>query len=137
MTDDATDDTSVLQPPHWPRPRGYANGVKARGSVIVTAGQVGWNERGEFAEGLVGQVAQTLANVASVLKAGGAGPEHLVRLTWYVTDVAEYRARQGEIGRAYRDVIGRHYPAMAVVEVSGLVEPEALVEIEAMAVIPD
>jgi enamine deaminase RidA (YjgF/YER057c/UK114 family) len=105
--------------------------------VIVTAGQVGWNERGEFAEGLVGQVAQTLANVASVLKAGGAGPEHLVRLTWYVTDVAEYRARQGEIGRVYRDIIGRHYPAMAVVEVSGLVEPEALVEIEAMAVIPD
>jgi enamine deaminase RidA (YjgF/YER057c/UK114 family) len=137
MTDDATDDTGVLQPPHWPRPRGYANGVKARGSVIVTAGQVGWNERGEFAEGLVGQVAQTLANVASVLKAGGAGPEHLVRLTWYVTDVAEYRARQAEIGRAYRDVIGRHYPAMAVVEVSGLVEPEALVEIEAMAVVPD
>jgi enamine deaminase RidA (YjgF/YER057c/UK114 family) len=132
-----TDDTGVLQPPHWPRPRGYANGVKARGSVIVTAGQVGWNERGEFAEGLVGQVAQTLANVASVLKAGGAGPEHLVRLTWYVTDVAEYRARQAEIGRAYRDIIGRHYPAMAVVEVSGLVEPEALVEIEAMAVIPD
>jgi enamine deaminase RidA (YjgF/YER057c/UK114 family) len=132
-----TDDTGVLQPPHWPRPRGYANGVKARGSVIVTAGQVGWNERGEFAEGLVGQVAQTLANVASVLKAGGAGPEHLVRLTWYVTDVADYRARQAEIGRAYRDVIGRHYPAMAVVEVSGLVEPEALVEIEAMAVVPD
>jgi enamine deaminase RidA (YjgF/YER057c/UK114 family) len=132
-----TDDASVLQPPHWPRPRGYANGVKARGSVIVTAGQVGWNERGEFAEGLVGQVAQTLANVASVLKAGGAGPEHLVRLTWYVTDVADYRARQAEIGRAYRDVIGRHYPAMAVVEVSGLVEPEALVEIEAMAVVPD
>ena len=132
MTDDR-----MLQPPGWPRPRGYANGVKARGSVIVTAGQVGWNESGEFADGLVAQVAQTLANVASVLAAGGAGPEHLVRLTWYVTDVAEYRARQAEIGRAYRDVIGRNYPAMAVVEVSGLVESEALVEIEAMAVVPD
>jgi enamine deaminase RidA (YjgF/YER057c/UK114 family) len=130
-------DDRVLQPPGWPPPRGYANGVKARGSVIVTAGQVGWKESGEFADGLVAQVAQTLANVASVLKAGGAGPEHLVRLIWYVTDVAEYRARQAEIGRAYRDVIGRHYPAMAVVEVSGLVESEALVEIEAMAVVPD
>jgi enamine deaminase RidA (YjgF/YER057c/UK114 family) len=130
-------DHCILQPPDWPRARGYANGVKARGSLIVTAGQVGWNERGEFADGLVGQVAQTLANIASVLKAGGAGPEHLVRLTWYVTDVAEYRLRQGEIGKVYRDVIGRHFPAMAVVEVSALVEPEALVEIEAMAVVPD
>ena len=129
--------SEVLQPPHWPRARGYANGVKARGSVIVTAGQVGWNEKGEFADGLVAQVAQTLSNIASVLEAGGAGPEHLVRLTWYVTDVADYRARQSEIGKAYRDIIGRHFPAMAVVEVTGLVEPDALVEIEAMAVVPD
>lgn len=127
----------LLQPPHWPRAKGYANGVKARGSVIVTAGQVGWNDKGEFADGLVAQVGQTLANIAGVLKAGGAGPEHLVRLTWYVTDVADYRARQAEIGKVYREVIGRHFPAMAVVEVSGLVEPEALVEIEAMAVVPD
>jgi enamine deaminase RidA (YjgF/YER057c/UK114 family) len=102
-------DHRVLQPPGWPRPRGYANGVKARGSVIVTAGQVGWNERGEFADGLVAQVSQTLVNVASVLAAGGAGPEHLVRLTWYVTDVAEYRASQAEIGRAYRG----HRPALS------------------------
>jgi enamine deaminase RidA (YjgF/YER057c/UK114 family) len=130
-------DAHTLQPPHWPRARGYANGIKARGSVIVTAGHVGWNEHGEFANGLVGQVAQTLANIVSVLEAGGAGPEHLVRLTWYVTDIAEYRARQAEIGKAYREVIGRHFPAMAVVEVSALVEPEALVEIEAMAVVPD
>jgi enamine deaminase RidA (YjgF/YER057c/UK114 family) len=129
--------SEVLQPPQWPRARGYANGVKARGSVIVTAGHVGWNEKGEFADGLVAQVAQTLANIASVLEAGGAGPEHLVRLTWYVTDVADYRARQAEIGKVYREVIGRHFPAMAVVEVSALVEPEALVEIEAMAVLPD
>jgi enamine deaminase RidA (YjgF/YER057c/UK114 family) len=127
----------LLQPPHWPRAKGYANGVKARGSVIVTAGHVGWNEKGEFADGLVAQVAQTLSNIASVLEAGGAGPEHLVRLTWYVTDVADYRARQAEIGKVYREVIGRHFPAMAVVEVSALVEPEALVEIEAMAVLPD
>jgi enamine deaminase RidA (YjgF/YER057c/UK114 family) len=130
-------DDRVLQPADWPRPRGYANGIKARGAVIVTAGQVGWNEKAEFADGLVGQVAQTLLNVASVLAAGGAGPEHLVRLTWYVTDVAEYRARQAEIGKVYRDIVGRHFPAMAVVEVSALVEPEALVEIEAMAVVPD
>jgi len=130
-------DHRVLQPPDWPRARGYANGVKARGSLIVTAGQVGWNERGEFADGLVRQVAQTLRNIATVLKAGGAGPEHLVRLTWYVTDVAEYRARQAEIGKVYREVIGRHFPAMAVVEVTALVEPEALVEIEAMAMVPD
>jgi enamine deaminase RidA (YjgF/YER057c/UK114 family) len=127
----------VLQPPNWPRARGYSNGVKARGSLIVTAGHVGWNEKGEFAEGLVAQVAQALANIASVLKAGGAGPEHLVRLTWYVTDVADYRARQAEIGKAYRSAIGRHFPAMAVVEVTALVEPEALVEIEATAVVPD
>ena len=130
-------DHRVLEPPGWPRPRGYANGVRARGSVIVTAGQVGWDERGEFADGLVAQVSQALVNVASVLAAGGAGPEHLVRLTWYVTDVAEYRARQADIGRVYRSVIGRHYPAMAVVEVSALVEPKALVEIEAMAMVPD
>jgi enamine deaminase RidA (YjgF/YER057c/UK114 family) len=129
--------SEVLQPPHWPRAKGYANGVKARGAVIVTAGQVGWNEKGAFADGLVAQVAQTLSNIASVLKAGGAGPEHLVRLTWYVTDVADYRARQAEIGKVYREVIGRHFPAMAVVEVSALVEPEALVEIEAMAILPD
>jgi enamine deaminase RidA (YjgF/YER057c/UK114 family) len=127
----------VLQPPHWPRAKGYANGIKARGSVIVTAGHVGWNQRAEFADGLVAQVAQALSNIVSVLEAGGAGPEHLVRLTWYVTDVADYRARQAEIGKAYREVIGRHFPAMAVVEVRGLVEPEALVEIEAMAVVPD
>jgi enamine deaminase RidA (YjgF/YER057c/UK114 family) len=130
-------DHRVLEPPGWSRPRGYANGVRARGSVIVTAGQVGWDERGEFADGLVAQVSQALVNVASVLGAGGAGPEHLVRLTWYVTDVAEYRARQADIGRVYRSVIGRHYPAMAVVEVSALVEPKALVEIEAMAMVPD
>ena len=127
----------ILQPPNWPRPRGYANGVKARGSLIVTAGQIGWNENAEFADGLVAQVGQALANITSVLKAGGAGPEHLVRLTWYVTDIADYRARQAEIGKVYRDVIGRNFPAMAVVEVSALVEPEALVEIEAMAVVPD
>jgi enamine deaminase RidA (YjgF/YER057c/UK114 family) len=129
--------SEVLQPPHWPRAKGYANGVKARGSVIVTAGHVGWDEKGEFADGLVAQVAQALSNIASVLEAGGARPEHLVRLTWYVTDVADYRARQTEIGKVYREVIGRHFPAMAVVEVSALVEPEALVEIEAMAVLPD
>lgn len=112
-------------------------GARARGTIIVTAGQVGWNELGELAPDLTGQVAQSLRNIVSVLKAGGAGPEHLVRLTWYVTDVAEYRASLADIGRVYREIIGRHYPAMAVIEIKGLVEPLARVEIEATAVVPD
>ena len=128
----------ALQPPGWPRPRGYANGIEAIGRLVFVAGQIGWDATGSFPSGdLAGQVRQTLANVVAVLAEAGAGPEHVVRLTWYVTDRDEYVASLKEIGDAYRDVMGRHFPAMAVVAVSGLVEPSAKVEIEATAVVPD
>jgi enamine deaminase RidA (YjgF/YER057c/UK114 family) len=126
----------VLQPDGWAAPRGYANGVAAEGRTVFVAGQVGWNARGEFeSDDLVGQVEQALANVVAVLDAGGAGPEHLVRMTWYVTDKAAYVARRRDIGEAYRRVIGRHFPAMTLVVVAGLLEDRALVEIEATAVL--
>jgi enamine deaminase RidA (YjgF/YER057c/UK114 family) len=126
----------ALQPPGWPRPRGYANGVAASGELVFVAGMIGWDETGAFAAGLAGQVRQALANVVAVLAEAGAEPSHVVRLTWYVTSRAEYLAAQAEIGAAYREVMGRHFPAMAVVEVSALVEERALVEIEATAVLP-
>jgi enamine deaminase RidA (YjgF/YER057c/UK114 family) len=126
----------VLQPDGWAAPRGYANGVAAEGRTVFVAGQVGWNARGEFeSDDLVRQVEQALANVVAVLGAGGAGPEHLVRMTWYVTDKAAYVARRKDIGEAYRRVIGRHFPAMTLVVVAGLLEDRALVEIEATAVL--
>jgi enamine deaminase RidA (YjgF/YER057c/UK114 family) len=126
-----------LQPDGWTPPGGYANGVAAEGRTIFVAGQVGWNARGVFeTDDLVGQVEQALTNIVSVLRAGGAGPEHLVRLTWYVTDKADYLARRPEIGEAYRRVIGRHFPAMTLVVVAALLEDRALVEIEATAVLP-
>jgi len=128
----------ALNPPGWPRPRGYANGISARGRTIVTAGVVGWNEREEFvAEDLVGQFRQVLVNTLAILAEDGAGPEHIVRMTWYVTDMADYRARLKEIGAVYRDLIGRHFPAMAAFGVTALVEPKATIEIETMAVVPD
>jgi enamine deaminase RidA (YjgF/YER057c/UK114 family) len=128
----------ALQPPGWPRPRGYANGIEASGRLVFTAGQIGWNETGSLAApDLAGQVRQTLANVVAVLAEAGAGPEHVVRLTWYVTSREEYLGALKEIGAAYREVMGRHYPAMAVVVVAGLVEAEAKVEIEATAVVPE
>ena len=128
----------ILQPAGWPRPRGYANGVVARGQQIYTAGLVGWDASGRFpAGGLAAQVKQTLQNIVAVLAEANARPEHLVRLTWYVTNRREYIAELPAIGEAYREVIGKHFPAMAVVEVSSLVECEAKVEIEAIAVIPD
>jgi enamine deaminase RidA (YjgF/YER057c/UK114 family) len=129
--------SEVLQPPGWPRPVGYANGVAARGRLVFVAGQVGWDTTGAFADGLVAQVRQALENVVAVLRAGGAEPHHLVRLTWYVLDREAYRAARAEIGRVYRDVIGPAYPAMALVQVAGLLEDRALVEIEATAVVPD
>lgn len=128
----------LLQPPGWVRPRGYAYGVVARGTWVFVAGMVGWNARGEFDhKDFVGQARRALQNIVEVLREAGARPEHLVRLTWYVTDKEEYLSALEDLGRAYREVIGRHYPAMSVVEVQGLVEPGAKVEIEATAVIPD
>ncbi|MCY3606603.1 MAG: RidA family protein [Gammaproteobacteria bacterium] len=127
----------ILQPPGWPRPKGYANGVSARGRLVFTAGQIGWDTQGDFPDTLAGQVELALANVVAVLAEAGAGPEHLVRLTWFIIDRRAYLDAQSEIGAAYRKVLGRHYPAMSLVEVSALVESKALVEIEATAVIPD
>ena len=128
----------TLLPPGWPRPRGYANGVSARGRTIFTAGVVGWDAEEKFAaDDLAGQFRQVLTNIVAILATDGAGPEHIVRMTCYVTDVAEYRASLDGIGAAWREVIGRHFPAMAVVAVSGLVERQARIEIEATAVVPE
>ena len=127
----------ILQPPGWPRPKGYACGVSAEGTAVFVSGQIGWDENGRFtAHDIAGQVRQALANVTAVLAEAGARPEHVVRLTWYVTDKREYLAAQRKIGEAYRDVMGRHFPAMSVVAVAALVEDDAKVEIEATAVIP-
>jgi enamine deaminase RidA (YjgF/YER057c/UK114 family) len=126
----------VLQPPGWPRPRGYANGIATEGRMVFVAGQIGWDEEQRFEAGLAAQVRRTLANVLAVLAEAGGGPEHVARLTWYVTDREAYLRELEPIGAAYRELMGRHYPAMAVVVVAGLIEPEALVEIEATAVLP-
>ena len=126
----------TLQPPGWPRPHGYANGMSAKGRVIVTGGMIGCDVMENVADGFVAQVRLALSNIRAVLAEGGAGPEHIVRLTWYVVDMNEYRTSRRELGRAYRDVIGAHYPAMAVVGVKELFEPKARVEIEATAVVP-
>jgi enamine deaminase RidA (YjgF/YER057c/UK114 family) len=127
---------SVLQPPGWPQPRGFAYGVRARGDVIFVGGMIGQDKEGRFAEGFVAQAKQTLANIAAVLAEAGASPQHIVRLTWYVRDMDEYLADLKALGAAYREIMGRHFPAMAVVEVSRLVEAEAQLEIEATAVLP-
>ncbi|MFL5235803.1 MAG: RidA family protein [Microvirga sp.] len=127
---------TVLQPAGWPAPRGYANGMMADGRILVTGGVVGWDVAGNFPDGFVAQVRQTLLNIRAILAEGGAEPHHLVRLTWYVLDVDEYVASLRELGRAYREIVGAHYPAMAVVQVVRLVEKAARVEIEATAVVP-
>lgn len=127
---------TVLQPPGWPRPKGYANGMAAEGRVLFTAGCVGWDTDGRFPDGLVPQIAQALRNVLAVLAEAGAGPQHVTRLTWYVTDMPAYRACGRDLGAVWREIMGRHFPAMAVVGVAELVEPAALVEIEATAVVP-
>jgi enamine deaminase RidA (YjgF/YER057c/UK114 family) len=127
----------VLQPPGWPQPRGYANGIAAQGTVVVTGGVVGWDEREVFPAGFLPQVRQALLNIRAILEAGGAGPEHLVRLTWYVTDIDAYRSSLKELGPVYREVLGKNFPAMALVQVVSLVEPAAMVEIEATAVVPE
>jgi enamine deaminase RidA (YjgF/YER057c/UK114 family) len=128
----------ALLPPGWPRPKGYSNGISASGRLIVTAGVVGWDEQEKFVSGtLAGQFAQALRNIVAILAEDGAGAEHIVRMTCYVTDIDAYRASLGEIGAAWKAIVGKHYPAMALVAVSSLVEPQALVEIEATAVVPE
>jgi enamine deaminase RidA (YjgF/YER057c/UK114 family) len=126
----------ILQPPSWPRSKGYANGIRARGDMVFVSGMVGWDDKGCFATGFVAQTRQALENVVAVLAQGGALPAHIVRLTWYVVDIAEYRHAQSELGAVYRAVIGNHFPTMALVAVSDLVEPQARLEIEATAIIP-
>ena len=127
----------VLQPPGWTTPKGYSNGIAARGTLIVVGGQIGWNAQQQFeSDDFVAQARTALANVVAVLAEAGARPEHIVRMTWYVTDKREYIASYRALGAAYRDVIGRHFPAMTAVEVKSLIEDRAKVEIEATAVIP-
>jgi enamine deaminase RidA (YjgF/YER057c/UK114 family) len=128
----------ILQPPDWAPARGYANGVAARGTLVFVAGQIGWDGRQRFVSNdFVAQARQALANVVAVLREAGAAPEHIVRMTWYVVDRDEYVASYPGLGTAYREIVGRHFPAMTAVEVSRLVEPQARVEIEATAVVPD
>jgi enamine deaminase RidA (YjgF/YER057c/UK114 family) len=129
---------NVLLPPGWPRPRGYANGVTARGRMVFVAGMIGWDAQGVFhTDDLAGQVRQALQNIVDVLAAGDAKPEHIVRMTWYVTDKTEYVAAYPEIGRAFRELIGCYNAVMTAVEVSALVEDRAKVEIEVTVVVPD
>ena len=129
---------TILQPAGWAKPKGYANGVAAQGRFVFVGGQIGWNGQSRFeTDDLVGQVRQTLQNVVDVLAEAGARPEHLVRLTWYITDKRQYMTRTKEVGQVYQAVIGRHYPAMTLLQVAGLVEDRAQVEIEATAVVPD
>ena len=127
----------VLQPEGWPQPKGYANGVVASGRMVFTGGLVGWDAAGQFPDGFVEQVRQTLINTLAVLATAGAGPEHMARMTWYVRDMDAYLSSLKEVGAAYVEVMGRNYPAMALVEVNRLVEPAALVEIETTAVLPE
>ncbi|MFO1342915.1 MAG: RidA family protein [Burkholderiales bacterium] len=127
-----------LQPPDWLPPKGYANGIAARGTMIFVGGQIGWNGQQQFeTDDFIAQTAQALRNILAVLQAGGAGAEHMVRMTWYIVDRDEYVARLKELGAVYRDVMGRNFPAMSCVEVSRLVEARAKVEIEVTAVLPD
>ena len=129
---------NILQPPGWPRPKGYSNGISAKGRTVYTAGVVGWDPQEHFTSNtLPGQFEQVLKNILAILAEDGAGPEHLVRLTCYVTSIEAYLASLNEIGEAWKQTIGRHFPAMALVEVVRLVEPQAMVEIEATAVVEE
>lgn len=130
-------DFTILQPKHWAEPKGYANGVAAEGRQIFIAGQIGWSAEAKLvSDDFVAQVEQALSNIVAVLAEAGGEARHITRLTWYLTDKAEYLARQKEVGQAYRRAIGRHFPAMTAVIVAGLIEDGAKVEIEATAVIP-
>jgi enamine deaminase RidA (YjgF/YER057c/UK114 family) len=126
---------TILQPGGWPQPKGYANGMMAEGRLVVTGGVVGWDIACRFADGFIAQVRQALENIVAILAEGGAEPKHLVRLTWYVVDMDEYTGNLRALGQVYREVIGIHYPSMAVVQIVRLVEPAARVEIEATAVV--
>ena len=129
---------TILQPEGWAKPIGYANGVSATGRTVFVGGQVGWNANCQFeSDDFVDQVRQTLANVVAILAEGGAEPQHITTMTWYFTDKAEYLANLKGVGQAYRDIIGRHFPAMAAVQVVGLVEDRAKIEIQATAVVPE
>ncbi|OOG50491.1 RidA family protein [Polaromonas sp. C04] len=129
---------TLLQPAGWTAPRGYANGIAARGTQIFVGGQIGWNAQQQFeSDDFIAQTAQTLRNIVAVLKEAGAGPEHMVRMTWYVLDRVEYNSRLPELGAVYREVLGRNFPAMTCVQVAALMEARARVEIEVTAVLPD
>ncbi|KAB0599804.1 RidA family protein [Castellaniella defragrans] len=128
----------ILLPPGWPRPKGYSNGVAVRGRMVFVAGMIGWDAHGRFhTDDMAGQVRQALQNIVEVLQEGGARPEHIVRMTWYVTDKKEYVAAYPEIGRAFRELIGSFNAAMTAIEVAALIEDRAKVEIEVTAVVPD
>lgn len=128
----------VLQPPDWAKPKGYANGIAAKGTMVFLAGMIGWNREGRFeSSDFALQTRQALQNIVEALAEAGGQPEHIVRLTWFITDKPAYLSAQRELGQVYREVLGRHYPAMSVVVVSALIEDQAKVEIEATAVIPD
>ena len=127
----------ILQPPGWPRPKGFSNGIAASGKMVFVAGQIGWTPEEKWeAKDFAGQFRQTLKNTLAVLAEAGARPEHIVRMTWYITDKKEYLGALKDVGAAWRELIGRHYPAMAVVQVVALVEDAAKVEIETTAVVP-
>ena len=129
---------TILQPPGWARPKGFSNGIAASGKMVFVAGQIGWTGESRWeAKDFAGQFRQTLKNTLAVLAEAGARPEHIVRMTWYVTDKKEYLGALKEVGTAYRELIGKHYPAMAVVQVGALMEDDAKVEIETTAVIPE
>ena len=134
--EEAAASSRVLQPSGWPMPKGYANGISAEGRIVVTGGVIGWDRHEQLPDGFLAQARQVLDNIAAILAAGDARPEHLVRLTWYVVDMDEYLANLKELGRIYREIFGTHYPAMALVQVVRLVEKAARVEIEATAVVP-
>ena len=128
----------TLQPPGWAPAKGYANGIVARGTQIFVGGQIGWNAQQQFeSDDFIVQTAQTLRNIVAVLKEADAGPQHMVRMSWYILDRVEYNARLKELGQVYRDIMGRHFPAMTCVQVAALVEARAKVEIEVTAVLPD
>jgi len=128
----------VLQPPGWAPPKGYANGIAARGTQVFVGGQIGWNAQQQFdSDDFIAQTSQALRNIVEVLREAGAGPQHMVRMTWYVTDRDEYVRRLTELGSVYRESMGRNFPAMTCIQVAGLVEPRAKIEIEVTAVVPD